>query len=56
VVLGGGPGLEIAQVAAIVIIGGLIASTMVTLFVLPALYLAVGQSRARHLELGLGTP
>jgi Cu/Ag efflux pump CusA len=55
VALGGGPGLEIAQAAAIMIIGGLVASTLVTLFVLPALYLAVGQSRARHAELGLGT-
>jgi CzcA family heavy metal efflux pump len=47
-------GLEIAQPTAIVIVGGLIASTLVTLFVLPALYLRNGASAARPLELRRG--
>ncbi len=47
------PGLEIVHPTAIVIIGGLIASTMVTLFVLPALYLVVGSRADRQLDLGL---
>ncbi len=37
-----GPGLEILQPMAVVIVGGLVASALVTLFVMPALYLAVG--------------
>ena len=45
VVFGQIPGLEILQPTAIVIIGGLIASTLVTLFVLPALYVAFGAGR-----------
>ena len=36
------PGLEIVQSTAIVIIGGLVASTLFTLFVVPALYLGYG--------------
>jgi Cu/Ag efflux pump CusA len=35
-------------------VGGLIASTLVTLFVLPALYLRNGASAARPLELRRG--
>jgi Cu/Ag efflux pump CusA len=41
-------GLEILQPTAIVIIGGLVASTLFTLFVMPALYLAFGRDVARR--------
>ena len=37
-----GPGLEILQPMAVVIAGGLTASALVNLFVMPVLYLAVG--------------
>jgi len=47
VVMGQIPGLEILQPTAIVIIGGLIASTLVTLFIMPALYLAIGAGTSR---------
>jgi len=52
VVLGQIPGLEIAQPTAIVIIGGLVASTLVTLFVIPPLYLAIGSKAEHRLDLG----
>ena len=39
VVLGGGAGLEVANPTGIVLLGGLITSTLVYLFVVPALYL-----------------
>lgn len=42
VIFGGSPGLEILRPMALVIIGGLIAATLVTLFVIPALYLIHG--------------
>jgi Cu/Ag efflux pump CusA len=41
-VLGSPPGLEVLHPMALVLLGGLITVTFVTLFVLPALYLAVG--------------
>lgn len=47
------PGLEIAQPTAIVIIGGLAASTLVELFVMPALYLISGSRAKRESDLGL---
>src|SRR3989449_289353 len=47
------PGLEIVQPTAIVMIGGLIASTLMTLFVMPALYLAAGAPEERERGLGL---
>jgi Cu/Ag efflux pump CusA len=53
VIFGGSPGLEIVQPTAIVILGGLIASTLVTLFVIPALYLLIGSGAKRHTNLGL---
>ena len=56
VVFGQIPGLEIAQPTAIVIIGGLVASTLVTLFVMPALYLIVGAGAERQSDLGLARP
>ena len=53
VVLGQIPGLEFVQPTAIVIIGGVVASTLVTLFVIPALYLVVGSGADRQPDLGL---
>ncbi len=53
VFFGGNPGLEIVQPTAIVIIGGLIASTLFTLLVLPALYLIIGSGAKRQADLGL---
>jgi len=47
------PGLEIVQPTAIVMIGGLLASTLMTLFVMPALYLAAGAPEERERGLGL---
>src|SRR5438876_11683503 len=49
------PGLEIVQPTAIVMIGGLIASTLMTLFVMPALYLAAGAPEAGERGLGLAS-
>ncbi|KWE48617.1 acriflavin resistance protein [Burkholderia ubonensis] len=43
VLFGAVPGLEIAQPMAIVVIGGLLASTLITLFVMPVLYLLAGR-------------
>jgi Cu/Ag efflux pump CusA len=48
---GGTPGLEIVRPLAIVVLGGLVTSTIVTLFVVPALYLRFGASREAELEL-----
>ena len=45
VVLGDRPGHEIEYPLAIVILGGLVTSTLLNLFVVPSLYLAFGQSR-----------
>jgi Cu/Ag efflux pump CusA len=53
VVFGQIPGLEILQPTAIVIIGGVLASTVVTLFVMPVLYLAYGAGAGRRPDLGL---
>ena len=53
VVFGRIPGLEIVQPTAIVIIGGLVASTLFTLFVIPALYLVIGAGAERQSDLGL---
>jgi CzcA family heavy metal efflux pump len=39
IVIGDVPGLEIARPAAVVILGGLVTSTLLTLFAMPALYL-----------------
>jgi len=56
VVLGQVPGLEIVQPTAVVIIGGVIAATLFTLFVMPALYLVVGAGAQRQFDLGLARP
>jgi Cu/Ag efflux pump CusA len=37
----------------VVIVGGLIASTLFTLFILPALYLLIGSKAQRTTDLGL---
>ena len=52
VVFGRIPGLEIVQPMAIVIIGGLVAATLFTLFVMPALYLLIGSGSERQPDLG----
>jgi Cu/Ag efflux pump CusA len=52
-VLGHLPGLEIARPMAMTIIGGIIASTLFTLFVIPALYLLFGAGAERQGELDL---
>ena len=44
------PGHELARPTAIVILGGLVTSTLVNLFFLPALYLRFGASRDAELE------
>jgi len=51
IVLGNIPGLEIVYQMAIVILGGLIISTLLTLFALPTLYLRFGFSREPDLSL-----
>src|SRR5690242_18928316 len=45
VVLGDRPGHEIEHPLAVVILGGLLTSTLLNLFVVPSLYLRFGQSR-----------
>lgn len=50
------PGLEILQPTAIVVIGGLVAATVVTLFVVPALYLRFGREASAGRDLGLAHP
>ncbi len=52
-VLGQIPGLEIVQPTAVVIIAGVVASTLITLLVLPALYLVFGAGADRQPDLGL---
>jgi CzcA family heavy metal efflux pump len=46
-------GLEIVQPTAIVIVGGLLASAVFTLFILPALYLRAGAVQQHKSDLGL---
>jgi Cu/Ag efflux pump CusA len=46
------PGQEIEHPMAIVILGGLVTSTLVNLFIVPVLYLRFG-SRTKHDTLGL---
>ena len=51
VILGDIPGLEIIRPMAIVVLGGLVTTTLLDLFVLPALYLRYGASREQELDL-----
>jgi predicted RND superfamily exporter protein len=57
VVYGSRPGQEIENPMALVILGGLATSTLMNLFVVPALYLRYGRGeserRGEHVELGL---
>jgi Cu/Ag efflux pump CusA len=46
VVAGSIPGHEIEHPMAVVILGGLVTSTMLNLFLVPSLYLRFGKSRA----------
>jgi Cu/Ag efflux pump CusA len=50
VVLGDRPGHEIEYPLAVVILGGLLTSTLLNLFVVPSLYLRFGQSRRQRRE------
>jgi len=54
--LGDVPGLEIMRPMAIVIAGGLVTSALLSLFILPALYLSLGVRPAQELELVPATP
>ena len=53
VLLGQIPGLEIVQPTAVLMIGGVITATLFTLYVIPALYLAIGAGAQRQFDLGL---
>jgi Cu/Ag efflux pump CusA len=53
VVLGRSAGLEIVQPTALVVIGGTAAAALVTLLVVPALYLVVGSGATRRSDIGL---
>jgi CzcA family heavy metal efflux pump len=50
VVRGNIPGHELLQPMAVVVLGGLVTTTLLTLFVLPALYLRFGPSPERRLD------
>jgi len=49
VILGPRPGLELIHPMSVVILGGLVTSTLVTLFVVPALYLHLATGREQRL-------
>jgi Cu/Ag efflux pump CusA len=55
IVFGARAGLEIVQPTAVVIVGGLVASTVVTLFAIPVSYLLFGAGAQRQSDLGLAT-
>ena len=48
VIAGPIPGYEIVQPLAVVVLGGLVTSTLLTLFVMPALYLRLAKSPERE--------
>ncbi len=51
-VFGNIPGLEIIRPVALVILGGLVSSTLLNLYLMPALYLRFGET-SREPDLGL---
>jgi CzcA family heavy metal efflux pump len=51
--LGDVPGLEIMRPMAVAVLGGVLTSTFVNLFIVPALYLRLGVSGVRELELDM---
>jgi Cu/Ag efflux pump CusA len=53
--LGDIPGLEIVRPMTVVVLGGLVTTTLLNLFVLPAFYLRYGASRERDLEMVTST-
>jgi len=53
VLFGKTPGHEVVYPMAIVILGGLVTTTVLNLFVIPALYLRYGARREAELELEL---
>jgi CzcA family heavy metal efflux pump len=52
-VLGDTPGLEVLRPMAVVLLGGLVTATLINLFLVPALYLRLGVSGVRELDLGM---
>jgi heavy metal efflux system protein len=50
--LSSSPGSEVQRPLASVVIGGLVTSTVLTLFVLPLLYRALARWQARHVDAG----
>jgi Cu/Ag efflux pump CusA len=52
VIFGNQPGHEIEYPMAVVILGGLVTSTLLNLFVLPALYMRFGAGTSRTVEIG----
>jgi Cu/Ag efflux pump CusA len=56
VLFGNIPGHEIVRPMAIVVLGGLVTSTLLNLFILPVLYLRFGASRQADFELHSTTP
>jgi CzcA family heavy metal efflux pump len=56
VIAGNIPGHEIEHPMAIVILGGLLTSTLLNLFIVPALYLRFGQSRSSLASLSVSAP
>jgi Cu/Ag efflux pump CusA len=56
VIFGNNPGYEIARPIAIVILGGLLTTTLLNLFVLPALYLRFGEISEAYPELSHKSP
>jgi Cu/Ag efflux pump CusA len=57
--LGGEPGLEILQPMAVVVLGGLVSTAVLHLFLLPAMFLSLGVSSVRAsdpLESEIGQP
>ena len=52
--MGDAPGLEIVRPMAIVVLGGLVTSTLINLFVLPSLFLRLRVAPAQDLDLASG--